>query len=122
MGRLVLTLAFLLAPSFALAPQGAAAAGFDGRWTVLIITDSGTCDRGYRYEVAVENGQVRYVGGASVTLAGTVSHAGAVTVSISKGKQHANGTGKLGADAGVGRWSGQSSAGACAGRWEAERR
>jgi hypothetical protein len=103
-------------------PRPAAAADFDGKWSVLVVTDKGSCDRAYRYEVAVRNGRVSYIGDASINLAGTVTPNGAVTVGISRGKQRADGTGRISASAGAGRWHGRSSAGECSGHWEAERR
>ncbi|MGH6790072.1 MAG: hypothetical protein ACRECC_10375 [Pseudolabrys sp.] len=105
----------------ALAPP-AHAEVFDGRWSVLVITDRGACDRGYRYEVAVAEGRVTYIGGAAVRVAGTVAPNGAVNVSIRSGRQIANGLGRLSAGAGTGTWQGQGNAGACSGHWEAERR
>ncbi len=40
-------------------PTGRAqAAGFDGTWSVLVITDQGTCDRAYRYPVRISHGKV----------------------------------------------------------------
>ena len=120
--RRVLILAALIGPLVALMPRPAAAAVFDGKWSVLVITDKGTCDRAYRYEVAVRDGRVVYIGDASINLAGTVTPNGAVAVGISRGRQRADGTGRLSANAGAGRWHGRSSAGECAGHWEAERR
>jgi hypothetical protein len=102
--------------------RSAHAAAFDGRWSVLIITDKGECDRAYRYEVSVKSGRVSYVGDAAVDFAGHVSGAGVVKVSVGKGSQRADGVGKLSAQAGRGTWHGRSSSGACAGHWEAERR
>ena len=37
----------------------ARAANFDGTWSVLIITQSGDCDRAYRYPVRIANGRGR---------------------------------------------------------------
>ena len=58
----------------ALASAGIAASGmtadartsYDGSWSVLIVTDSGTCDRAYRYGLEISNGNVLYGGGGSV--------------------------------------------------------
>src|SRR5262245_50205244 len=41
-----------------------AATSYDGTWSVLIITNSGPCDRAYRYAVSIRNGVVNYTGGA----------------------------------------------------------
>lgn len=100
----------------------AQAAAFDGNWTVLIVTEKGECDRGYRYPVNVANGRVVYTGPTSVNLSGTVTPKGAVKVSIRMGDAGADGTGRLSASSGSGTWRGAGSGGTCAGRWEAERR
>ena len=113
-----------LALGFAVAapPPAAFAATHDGNWTVLVITEKGTCDKGYRYSVAVANGQVRYQGDAAINFNGTVEPNGAVKVDIRLGEQGARGTGRLGPSSGAGTWRGVGSAGECTGRWEAERR
>ena len=105
----------------AIAPP-AHAAVFDGNWSVLVVTDRGSCDRGYRYEVAVAEGRVTYTGAAAVRIVGTVAPNGAVNVSIRSGRQIASGLGRLSAAAGAGTWQGQGNAGVCSGHWEAERR
>ena len=124
--RRVTTLAILAALALGLgvagAPPAALAAVQDGNWSVLIITEKGDCDRGYRYNVNVANGRVSYQGDAAVNLTGTVAPSGLVKVSIIVGDQGANGTGRLSASTGTGTWSGAGSNGKCTGRWEAERR
>ena len=112
----------LLAPAIGCMPRAALAAPHDGSWSVLIITEQGTCDRGYRYNVNVSNGHVTYQGDTSVNLSGTVAPSGLVKVSIKFGDKGANGTGHLSGNAGTGIWRGAGSNGGCAGRWEAERR
>jgi len=114
--------ALLLGLIGAAQPSAALAAPQDGNWSVLIVTEKGDCDRGYRYSVNVSNGRVSYQGEASVDLSGTVEPNGAVKVSIKRGEQGANGTGRLTASSGAGTWHGRGSTGECAGRWEAERR
>ena len=93
---------------------------FDGLWSVLIVTESGDCDRGYRYPVAITNGAVRHApeGDQSFSIAGRVARNGAVSVSVSRGEQHAEGSGRLSLSNGSGHWRSPS----CAGYWEAERR
>jgi hypothetical protein len=114
--------ALLLGLAIAGAPPAAVAGTQDGNWSVLIVTEKGDCDRGYRYNVKIANGQVSYQGDAAVNLAGTVAHNGAVNVSIKMGDKGANGSGRLTASSGSGTWHGIGSSGGCAGRWEAERR
>lgn len=103
----------------------AQAAAHDGNWSVLVTTEKGNCDRGFRYSVKVADGRVRYQGSASVGMNGTVTPNGAVQVDInSSGQGVAKGNGRLSANAGAGTWrsTGAGNGSACSGRWEAERR
>src|SRR2546421_7294090 len=86
------------------APIGATKQNFDGTWSVLIITEKGTCDRGYRYPVRIVNGTVQYAGEASFDVSGRVAANGAVTVSVSKGGMVANGSGRLSDTPRSGSW------------------
>ena len=99
-----------------------AQANFDGSWSVLIITDTGECDRAYRYSIRIERGQIVYGGEAGVAFTGRVESNGQVAATVRRGEQIATGSGRLSGSSGVGTWKGQSSIGACGGRWEAERR
>jgi hypothetical protein len=111
----------MLAGAALVGPSPAAfAAVHDGTWSVLIITEKGECDRGYRYEVKVANGQISYAGNAGVDMAGTVAPDGALKVSIKLGEKGASGTGRLSMRSGAGVWRGIGASGSCAGRWEAE--
>ena len=107
------------------APGHTARVNYDGAWSVLGITEAGTCDRAYRYGVRISNGRVVYDGGAEsgpVQISGTVDPNGRVAVSLRSGDRVANGSGRLSGDSGSGQWTGQSSTQQCSGRWEAERR
>jgi len=117
-----LVAAALVSATLAGIPPAAQAMTTDGNWNVTIITEKGSCDRAYSYNVNVSQGHVVYRGSAPVKLAGTVTPDGAVKVSISAGSKGANGTGRLTGSEGVGTWHGRGSAGECAGRWEAVRR
>jgi hypothetical protein len=111
--------AVLLGPAM---PPLAQAASEDGNWTVLIITEKGNCDPGYRYNFRIADGQVKYQGDAAADLSGSVEPNGAVKVNIKLGDKGASGTGRLSGSSGVGTWRGVGSTSTCAGRWEAERR
>jgi hypothetical protein len=102
------------------APITAGKASFDGAWSVLIVTQKGTCDRAYRYPVQIQNGLVGYAGSASFTVSGKIGDAGAVTVTVARGSQSATGTGRMSATDGSGTWTAAS--GECSGTWTAERR
>jgi len=78
---------FALSAAALLGSSGMAAAPspFDGMWSVLVVTEQGTCDRGYRYALRVVNGVVRYEGEAAVNVNGRVAPNGTVHVIIRRG-------------------------------------
>jgi hypothetical protein len=90
----------------------------DGLWSVVIVTEKGTCDRAYRYPIRISNGALLNAGDSPITITGKVANNGTVTVRVSHGNQSATGSGRLAGTIGTGTWSG----GECAGTWEAERR
>ncbi len=102
----------------AFGPAAQARTPFDGTWSVLILTQQGSCDRAYRYPVRITNGVVGYAGQADFSVSGKVSNNGSVSVRVARGSQYANGTGKLSQNSGGGNWRG----GECSGTWTAERR
>ncbi len=119
--------AALILTVLATAPAGAArrngpfADGFDGTWSIEILTDAGPCDRAYRYPVRIEGGQARFVGTA-LAIQGGVMRNGTLKGSISAGGTTADVVGRLGIDGfGKGTWI-AAGALACRGRWNAERR
>jgi len=119
--RILLSTLVLLA---ATAPGSARStqSGFDGRWSVVIITDAGTCDRSYRYGLVVSRGRIHYEGDSSVIISGGVDPRGRVSVSLRYGQSAAQGSGRLSGSDGGGRWQGASSGSRCSGHWLAERR
>jgi hypothetical protein len=105
----------------AVAPaQSASLSQFDGRWTVLVVTDQGDCSI-YRYGVIVDLGQARYAGTADFTINGSVAPNGTVPASISRGSNHADVRGRLGQGTGSGLWR-TAGSDDCSGHWTAERR
>jgi hypothetical protein len=117
---MVLAVGLAMAASLATGP--ARATDSDGDWTLTVVTEKGACDRGYRYPLLSAAGKINYFGDADVEFAGTVSPAGEIKAQFIKGTLVGNVTGKLGASAGSGTWSGKSGVGPCSGRWQAERR
>ena len=113
-------LASAVAPAFA-RTSAKAPNRFDGTWSVEVITESGSCDRAYRYGVIIENGQARYAGGGDFTVSGRVQPSGAVRATISRGDAAAQVVGRLAEGTGNGNWS-TSGGTSCKGRWNAERR
>jgi hypothetical protein len=102
-------------------PSAVASTRFDGAWSVLIVTEQGTCDRAYRYALRIADGRV-YYDDPSFSVSGGVDGAGRVQVGLSAGGQSANGYGRLSGNYGEGSWSGHSSTSQCSGHWQAERR
>jgi len=94
------------------------APGFDGVWSVVIVTDKGACDRAYRYPIRIRNGALVAEGSSPATINGRVAGNGQVTVTVSAGNKSATGSGRLSGTIGAGSWKG----GECSGTWEAERR
>jgi len=94
---------------------------FDGPWSVVIITDAGTCDRAYRYGVRIEGGRVYSDAGTDVAVSGAVDPKGRVSVAVRSGDSSAYGSGRLFGSTGSGRWHGASPDSRCSGRWQAER-
>jgi hypothetical protein len=98
-----------------------AQAQFNGSWSVLVVTESGNCDKAYRYPVAVENGRVRYAGEAPVSISGQVGRNGAVQGSIAGGGNRANVRGRLSGGSGSGTWT-LAGGRSCSGTWSADKR
>ena len=95
---------------------------FDGRWSVEVITESGGCDKAYRYSILIEDGKARYGGREAFTVTGQVAANGAVTGAISHGQDKAEVTGRLDGTLGVGTWTAAGTSRTCKGRWNAEKR
>lgn len=113
--------AVLLSMSLKTASAATAGKSFDGAWSVLIVTDSGGCDRAYRYALHIAKGRISY-DDPSFNISGHVDPRGHVNVTVSAGGERASGSGQLSGDSGQGRWTGHSSTSSCSGHWEAERR
>ncbi|HEX9589413.1 MAG TPA: hypothetical protein VGA15_16910 [Bradyrhizobium sp.] len=113
-------LAAVAAPSAANARKaGGAGGGYDGIWSVLIITQAGSCDPAYSYPFRVSGGRISTAGAADVS--GSVGPGGVVAVRISAGGRVASGNGRLSGSSGSGRWTAKVSSGNCSGRWQATR-
>ena len=94
-----------------------ATGNFDGKWSVVIVTEKGDCDRAYRYPIDIKNMTLVNAGNASFDISGRVQGDGVVAVKISYGQKSASGS--AGSTAAAARAAG---AAGCAGSWMAERR
>ena len=97
-----------------------AKSNFDGQWSVLIVTQKGTCDRAYRYPVKIDNGSVGYAGDASFTVSGKVGDERRRDRDGRPRQPERQRPGPLSATDGSGMWTAGS--GECSGTWTAERR
>jgi len=111
-------LALAFAAIVGAAAPATSAPSYDGLWSVVIVTEQGTCDRAYRYPVRISKGSLVNAGDSPINITGKVGGNGSVTVTVSHGSKSATGSCRLGGTAGGGSWKG----GDCAGVWEAERR
>ena len=109
----------LAAVALMLAASPVFAGGFDGPWSVTIVTQSGNCDAAYAFPMQVIGGRVIASGGTA--MQGRVSGGGAVNVSLTQGASNGRASGRLSATSGSGRWSGVLAGSKCSGRWEATR-
>ena len=110
----------LAAAALIVAASGPAfAAGSDGRWSVLVITERGACDV-YRWELILQNGRILPSANLPVQPSGGVSQRGRVAIRFVRGGEALSATGSLRGAYGAGTWSAPTRG--CSGRWRAERR
>jgi hypothetical protein len=95
----------------------AAAAPFDGSWTVRIASNSEVCKSG-SLPIEVRDGKIQS-NNPVVNVSGQVGNSGGLRVVVGDGMRKANGSGKLNGTSGSGTWSGGG--GICSGTWVAER-
>jgi hypothetical protein len=100
-------------------PQAAAAAAFDGRWSVTIVPTSGECSARRTVPIQVSNGRITYDGSFRAQAKGKVSPKGAIDVTFARKGDVANATGSLARSSGRGRWTSPTKD--CAGTWSARR-
>jgi hypothetical protein len=103
------------------APDAHAQGKFDGRWSAVVVTKSGTCQQSYRGAVYVSNGTVQ-VEGANGALYGRVLPNGSVTATGSMGGNYGAAWGRLSGNSGGGRWRVHMQTGNCSGVWTVQRR
>ncbi len=91
----------------------------DGIYAVNIVTRQGSCDRDYRWLIAVSGGRVSSAGDTSMEASGQISQRGIVHLAFQRFGQVATVTGKLAMGSGSGTWSSPTMQ--CAGSWRATR-
>jgi hypothetical protein len=94
----------------------AAAAGFDGEWSVQIASPKSSCGDGATVAIDISKGQVASAN-TGVSASGRVADAGSISVTLVSGIKRAVGSGHLSATSGSGTWRGPM----CSGTWTAQR-
>ena len=107
----------LVSAAWLVGTPAAAAAPFDGSWTVNIATRSGACKSG-SLPIEVRDGKI-VSGNPVVNVKGQVGEGGGLRVVVGDGVRKANGSGRLSGTSGSGTWTGGG--GICSGTWVAER-
>jgi hypothetical protein len=115
----ITALTVVASPRADAAVRGSVRNVYDGRWTVVIYTLRGDCDRALRYSVRIAGGRV-LAEDQSYQLYGAVAPSGAIRVTVAEGGRSANGAGRLVGNSGRGLW--RTSSGECSGQWTAQRR
>ena len=115
LGRGALLARFLMLLGAAIATP-AAAASFDGQWSVQIASNHAACPNGASVSIGISNGKVES-NDAMMSASGRVADAGSINVTLSSGMKHAVGSGHLSATSGSGTWHGAM----CSGTWTAQR-
>jgi hypothetical protein len=119
--RLALVAIMAMMSVFALETRAQARSPSDGRWSVFISGQSGSCQGGsYQYELQIVNGIVYYAG-SDARITGRVNAKGAVYVRVWTSDRSAVGSGRLSHNVGGGTFRGQAPSGLCAGTWSARR-
>ena len=94
----------------------AAAASFDGAWSVRIASSRPQCGDGATASFDINNGRVASAGGM-MSASGHVADTGSISVALASGVKHATGFGHLSGASGSGTWHGAM----CSGTWTAQR-
>jgi hypothetical protein len=91
----------------------------DGIYAVDIVTQQGSCDRGYHWLIAVSGGRISSAWDTPMEASGQISRRGIVHVAFERFGQVATVTGKVARGSGSGTWSSPTML--CAGSWRATR-
>jgi hypothetical protein len=94
----------------------AAAATFDGAWSVRIASSSSACGNGATASIDISHGRVAS-NDAMMTASGRVAEGGTISVRLVSGMKRAVGFGHLTGASGSGTWRGAL----CHGTWKARR-
>lgn len=91
----------------------------DGVYAVDVMTQQGSCDRNYRWTIAVSGGRVSSTGDALMQASGSIDHNGIVSLAFRRDNNIARASGRVKGSSGSGTWTSPSMQ--CAGSWRAMR-
>src|SRR3954447_3578890 len=86
-------LAVAFAAVLVAAAPATSAPSYDGLWSVVIVTEKGTCDRAYRYPIRISNGSLVNAGDSPINISGKVGGNGSINVTVSPGSKTATSSG-----------------------------
>lgn len=102
-------------------PAASAAEPFDGAWSVVASTETGSCAGPHRYPIAIRNGELRDAGTHDgVQASGRADRDGRVSGTIRTGLARIAVNGRLRGSTGTGQWA-LGGLKSCTGRWTAKR-
>jgi len=94
---------------------------FDGPWSVVVVTNSGPCERTYTGRVQIINGVVQFGGRGPSSVSGRVTERGGVSLAASIGAGWAKASGQVSTNSGQGTWRAQVENRTCTGSWSAQK-
>lgn len=123
-GNRMSNIALLAASAIICSAPPAAAARYDGNWSMVAETTRGHC--GYiAIGLEINGGRIYSTSGSfafyPIQLGGRVSGSGQARMNAVAGPRIAYGTGRFGQFRGGGTWRGSGPSGLCSGVWSAER-
>ncbi len=96
-----------------------ARSNYDGAWSLNFVTQRGSCDPAYNFDVNISNGIVSHPN--LVRFTGKVTAGGLVRAAVTVQDKHAVGSGRLTGRSGRGTWTGQEGGARCSGYWTAQK-
>lgn len=112
--------AILIASAVMPASYGRAGTKYDGQWSVIVYTSSGSCDAAFRFSGQIVNGEISYAY-SNIEITGRVEPSGDTHAHVTVTGGHGEAHGHMTATQGSGTWTGEGSDGHCAGTWVATR-
>lgn len=97
-------------------PTRASSSQFDGVWRVTLVSLNGPCGDSAHAVLIVRNGVVS-AGSSNVSISGSLSPSGSVTLSLQRDGVQGSASGHLSGSSGAGHWSVASYG--CSGQWVA---